>query len=389
MPALRIAVVAGEPSGDMLAAGMIKAIRKRYPDAIIEGIGGQHMQAEGFSSLFDMETLSVMGLVEVLSRLPSILKLKRELLQHFEKYPPDVYVGVDAPDFNLRIEKHIKRKGIPTVHYVSPTIWAWRENRIVNIAKAVNKVMGIFPFEQQVYDKHQVPFSYVGHTLADTIPMSPDKALARQSFNISDQQTILGILPGSRRREVATLLPIFLKTFEKLWAENPNLQALIPAANTHRYKEIAHIIADTALSSPQVKKQIFLVEGQSRNVMIASDSLLLASGTVTLEAMLCKRPMVVAYKMSALTFKIMERLYKQDFFSLPNILANERLVPELLQQDVNADTLSTLLLPLLNNPPTQLIEKFIELHHSLRCNADTKAAETVLSMISQTRLSTC
>jgi lipid-A-disaccharide synthase len=389
MPELRIAVVAGEPSGDVLAAGMIKAIRQRYPDAIIEGVGGQYMQAEGFSSLFDMETLSVMGLVEVLSRLPAIYRLKRELLKHFEKHPPDVYVGIDAPDFNLRVETQLKRKGIPTVHYVSPTIWAWRENRIVNIAKAADKVMGIFPFEQQVYDKHKVPFSYVGHTLADLIPISPDKARARQSLNLSAEHTFLGILPGSRRREVATLLPPFLKTFEKLLLDKPNLFALIPAANAHRHQEILQIISNTDFCPSHVKKQIIVIEGQSRDTMIASDALLLASGTVTLEAMLCKRPMVVAYKISALTYKIMERLYKQDYFSLPNILANKALVPELLQQNVNADTLSSLLLPWLNHPPTELIDTFNELHHLLRCNADEKAAETVLSMIRQERLSAC
>ncbi|MBO1254091.1 lipid-A-disaccharide synthase [Alteromonas sp. 5E99-2] len=381
MTTLRIAVVAGEASGDVLAAGMIRALRKKYPNAIIEGIGGHHMQAEGFTSLFDMETLSVMGLVEVLGRLPSILKLKRDLLTHFEQHPPDVYVGVDAPDFNLRIETALKSKGIPTIHYVSPTVWAWREKRIFKIAKAADLVMGVFPFEKQVYDKYKVPFTFVGHTLADAIDIQPDPLNARKQLSLSAETTYLGVLPGSRRREVATLLPVFIKTMVRLLEQQPHLEFVIPAANEYRYSEIENLLNNVELTPTSLRKKVTLVQGQSREVMIASNALLLASGTASLEGMLCKKPMVVAYKMSWLTHKIMQRLYIPRFFSLPNILANQELVPELLQEDVNEEKLSTLLAPWLQQAPNHLLATFKDLHTSLKCNADEAAAQAVLGKI--------
>lgn len=378
---LRIAVVAGEASGDVLAAGMVRELRQRYPEAIIEGIGGRHMQAEGFDSLFDMETLSVMGLVEVLGRLRQIVQLKRKLLSYFEANPPDVYVGVDAPDFNLRIEKELKQRGIPTVHYVSPTVWAWREKRIHKIGRATSLVMGIFPFEQQIYDKYGLPFQFVGHSLADDIPIQPDKIGARRLLDVDQNTSILGVLPGSRKREITTLLPVFLKTMQSILDKKPNVHFLIPAANQYRFEEIQAMLNDQNLCGEALKQHIKLVDGKSREVMIASDALLLASGTASLEGMLCKRPMVVGYKMSALTNIIMRRLYKPAYFALPNILANRLLVPELLQEDVNPKTLSELLLPWLEHPPEGLIGQFIELHEKLKCDADARAAEAVLSVI--------
>ena len=235
---IRIGMVAGEPSGDILAAGMVAELKRQYPDAIIEGIGGPNMIDAGFHSLFDMETLSVMGLVEVLAHLPAILKVKKQLLAHFEQNPPDIFVGVDAPDFNLRVEKALKARGIKTMHYVSPTVWAWREKRIHKIAKAANRVLGLFPFEQQVYDKYNVPYTFVGHTMADAIALEPDQSAARQVLGVDSKAPVLAVLPGSRRGEVDTLLPVFLETIEAIHAKRSDIQFLIPAANEYRLAQI-------------------------------------------------------------------------------------------------------------------------------------------------------
>jgi lipid-A-disaccharide synthase len=373
---LRIAMVAGEPSGDVLAAGMVAELKRLYPDAIIEGIGGPNMQAQGFHSLFDMETLSVMGLVEVLSHLPAILKVKKALLAYFSDNPPDIFVGIDAPDFNLRVEKELKSNGIKTIHYVSPTIWAWREKRVHKIAKAAGRVLGLFPFEQQVYDKYDVPYTFVGHTMADSIALTPDQQASRNTLNLPIDKAVLAVLPGSRRGEVDTLLPIFIETMEKIAAQRPDIEFVIPAANTHRLEQINGMLKEANNASERLP--IHVTEGTSRDAMIASNVILLASGTATLEAMLCKRPMVVAYKLSPITYKIMQRLYKAPFFALPNLLANEALVPELLQEDVNPDTLSQHALTYFDSDNTDLISRFTDLHHTLKCNADKTAAQAVV-----------
>jgi len=359
-----------------LAAGMVAQLKRQYPDAIIEGIGGAHMQAQGFHSLFDMETLSVMGLVEVLAHLPAILKVKKQLLAHFDKHPPDIFVGIDAPDFNLRVEKALKAKGIKTIHYVSPTVWAWREKRIHKIAKAANRVLGLFPFEQQVYDKYQVPYTFVGHTMADAIAITPNQADARHALSLPVTGPLLAVLPGSRRGEVDTLLPVFLETIEAIHHARPDISFVIPAANSHRFLQIKAALqeADDALN----RLPIHLTEGTSRDAMLASDVILLASGTATLEAMLCKRPMVAAYKLAPLTYKIMQRIYKAPFFTLPNLLANEAIIPELLQDDVNAHNMSEHLLSYFESDNSALISRFTELHHTLKCNADKTAAHAVV-----------
>ncbi|RDV24434.1 lipid-A-disaccharide synthase [Alteromonas aestuariivivens] len=377
---LRIGIVAGEPSGDVLAAGLIAALKRRYPDAIIEGIGGDHMQAAGCHSLFDMETLSVMGLVEVLSHLPSILKVKKQLVAHFIANPPDVFVGVDAPDFNLRVEKELKAHGIKTVHYVSPTVWAWREKRIHKIAAATNRVLGLFPFEQQVYDKYQVPYRFVGHTMADLIPLQPDKLAARQNLGLSEDKPVLAVLPGSRGGELKVLLPVFVETIHQLRAQLTDCEFVIPAANQYRFDTIQAYLKEHAGELLE-NQTLHLVLGQARDAMIASDVILLASGTATLEAMLCKRPMVAAYKLSALTHKMMQRLYKAPYFTLPNLLAGERLIPELLQDDVEPENLVAHLLPLFTSNNEALLARFTELHLALKQGADERAADAVIEVV--------
>ena len=377
---LRIGVVAGEPSGDVLAAGMIAEIKRLHPDAIIEGIGGTNMQAAGCRSLFDMETLSVMGLVEVLSHLPAILKVKKALLAHFEQYPPDVFVGVDAPDFNLRVEKALKARGIPTVHYVSPTVWAWREKRIHKIKAAVNRVLGLFPFEQTVYDKYDVPYTFVGHTMADAVALAPDQADVRATLALADDKPVLAVLPGSRRGEVATLLPVFVDTMKLIRKRLPDCQFVIPAVNDYRMAEIDSYLSehcDAALPCNAIK----LLQGQSREAMIASDTILLASGTATLEAMLCKRPMVAAYKLAPMTYRMMQWLYKAPYFALPNLLANKRLIPELLQEEVNPENLCEHVMHYFQSDNTDLIRKFTAIHSTLKCDADKTSAKAVLGEI--------
>lgn len=382
---LKIAVVAGEASGDVLAAGMIKQIQAVYPNAIFEGIAGPNMLAQGCTTLFDMEELSVMGLVEVLSRIRRLLHIRKTVFEHFRDNPPDVYIGVDAPDFNLPLEKKLKKLGIKTVHYVSPTVWAWRENRIFGIGEATNLVLSIFPFEKTVYEKHGFPCQYVGHTMADDIPVRPDKHAARQALGKQDLLTakrVLAVLPGSRGGEVNMLLDIFLQSVAKVTDSLGELHVVIPAVNQIRKQQIEQKIEDFKASeyySEKITIDVFL--GQSRDCMIAADTILLASGTASLEAMLCKRPMLVAYRLKWLTHQLMKVMYKPNYFALPNILADKQIVPELLQEQVNPDTISEYLLEMLNNPEESMPTEFDQLHEILRQNADQQAAKAVLALV--------
>ncbi len=380
---LKVGIVAGETSGDILAAGLIKQFKKHYPNAQFVGIAGPKMQDQGCVSLFDMEELSVMGLVEVLSRIRRLIFVRKSILQHFTANPPDVFIGVDAPDFNLNLELKLKKLGIKTVHYVSPTVWAWREKRIFKIAKATNLVLSIFPFEKALYDKYNMPCVFVGHTMADDIAIEPCQKTARQALKVAEQDTVLAVLPGSRKREVDSLLAVFMQSCELLSQSIPNLKVLIPVVNRQRKAQVDEYLAEY---KPQL--DIRIVIGHARDVMIASDAVLLASGTATLEAMLCKRNMVSAYKLSNITYQMMKWLYKAKYFSLPNLLADEKLIPELLQDQVEANNISRLLLPMLQNkdaPEQQrLINKFTSIHHSLKKDADVQAALAVAQLVEAT-----
>ena len=380
---LRIGLVVGETSGAILALGMVKQILAVHPHCQIEGIGSEALNKLGMRSLFNMNELSVMGLIEVIKHLPRLLHIRKTIVNHFLDNPPDVFIGVDAPDFNLRVEAKLKAAGIPTVHYVSPTIWAWREKRIHKIAKATNLVLGVFPFEQAIYDKYQLPYKFVGHTMADNVPLVANQEQARASLGLSDdidaQTPVLALLPGSRAREIESLLDIFLATFERLYQDQPTLRAIIPAVNSERQQQIEQIVQSKAY-----KHAIVITRAPARDVMIAANAILLASGTAALEAMLCKRPMVVAYIMSGITHMIMKRMYKPAYFSLPNILANELLVPEFLQEQVNATNLAEQLKRVWqqDSETTQaIIEKFTQIHESLKCNADVQSANAVLHLI--------
>ncbi|ELJ8714739.1 lipid-A-disaccharide synthase [Vibrio cholerae] len=373
---LRIGIVVGELSGDTLGEGFIKAIRARYPDAEFVGIGGPKMNALGCQSLFDMEELAVMGLVEVLGRLPRLLKVKAELVKYFTANPPDVFVGIDAPDFNLRLELSLKQAGIKTVHYVSPSVWAWRQNRIHGIAAATHLVLAFLPFEKAFYDKFNVPCEFIGHTLADSIPLASDKLAARQLLGLDEQRRWLAVLPGSRGSEMKMLAEPFIATCQKLQARYPDLGFVVALVNAKRRAQFEQIWQQVA---PELN--FVLVDDTARNVITAADAVMLASGTVALECMLLKRPMVVGYRVNAFTAFLAKRLLKTPYVSLPNILAGEELVKELLQDHCTVDNLYHEVSRLLESDNQALMDKFTEMHQWIRKDADQQAAQAVLHLI--------
>ncbi|HFG1778931.1 TPA: lipid-A-disaccharide synthase [Vibrio cholerae] len=373
---LRIGIVVGELSGDTLGEGFIKAIRARYPDAEFVGIGGPKMNALGCQSLFDMEELAVMGLVEVLGRLPRLLKVKAELVKYFTANPPDVFVGIDAPDFNLRLELSLKQAGIKTVHYVSPSVWAWRQNRIHGIAAATHLVLAFLPFEKAFYDKFNVPCEFIGHTLADSIPLASDKLAARQLLGLDEQRRWLAVLPGSRGSEMKMLAEPFIATCQKLQARYPDLGFVVALVNAKRRAQFEQTWQQVA---PELN--FVLVDDTARNVITAADAVMLASGTVALECMLLKRPMVVGYRVNAFTAFLAKRLLKTPYVSLPNILAGEELVKELLQEHCTVDNLYHEVSRLLDNDNHALMSKFTEMHQWIRKDADQQAAQAVLNLI--------
>ncbi|EGQ7789208.1 lipid-A-disaccharide synthase [Vibrio cholerae] len=373
---LRIGIVVGELSGDTLGEGFIKAIRARYPDAEFVGIGGPKMNALGCQSLFDMEELAVMGLVEVLGRLPRLLKVKAELVKYFTANPPDVFVGIDAPDFNLRLELSLKQAGIKTVHYVSPSVWAWRQNRIHGIAAATHLVLAFLPFEKAFYDKFNVPCEFIGHTLADSIPLASDKLAARQLLGLDEQRRWLAVLPGSRGNEMKMLAEPFIATCQKLQARYPDLGFVVALVNAKRRAQFEQAWQQVA---PELN--FVLVDDTARNVITAADAVMLASGTVALECMLLKRPMVVGYRVNAFTAFLAKRLLKTPYVSLPNILAGEELVKELLQEHCTVDNLYHEVSRLLESDNQALMDKFTEMHQWIRKDADQQAAQAVLHLI--------
>jgi|TARA_R100000049_G_scaffold5363_1_gene16144 lipid-A-disaccharide synthase len=377
-----IAIIAGEASGDILGAGLIRSLRKRYPKARFVGIGGDEMIAEGFHSLVPMERLSVMGLVEVLGRIRELFSIRARLLDYFFTTPPDVVIGIDSPDFTLAIERRCREAGIPSVHYVSPSVWAWRQKRIFKIAKSVDLMLTLFPFEARFYEEHNVPVAFVGHPLADRIPMQPDTGAARKALGLNLDQPVLAVLPGSRGGEVERLGTLFLEASRWLQERRPDIQLVIPCVNRDREKQVEGLV-----EALEVKLPVTLVRGRSREVMAASDVVLLASGTATLEAMLLKRPMVVGYRLSNLSYKLLSRLVKVPWVALPNLLAQQGLVPELLQDDATPEALGAAVLERMENTEEreQLQQAFTELHESLRQNADERAATAISELMERRR----
>lgn len=381
---LTIALVAGEISGDILGAGLIRQLKSHYPNARFIGIAGPKMLAEGCETLVDMEELSVMGLAEVVRYLPRLLKIRKKVIQTMLREKPDVYIGIDAPDFNLDVELKLKANGIKTIHYVSPSVWAWRQNRIHKIAKATHQVLAFLPFEKAFYDKFNVPCRFVGHTMADAIPLKPNRVEACQFLNIDPTQRYLAILVGSRGSEVEFLAEPFLKTALLLKAQFPDLQFLVPLVNEKRRQQFEAIKARVAQDLA-----IHLIDGNARQVLMAAQATLLASGTAALEAMLCKSPMVVGYKMKPLTYLLAKRLVKTDYISLPNLLANEMLVPEMIQENCEPALLAEKLAVYLSDAESAvknrhvLIQRFTDLHQQIQCDADKQAAQAVIDLLEE------
>ncbi|MGO0706870.1 lipid-A-disaccharide synthase [Pseudomonas fluorescens] len=372
MATLRIALVAGEASGDILGAGLMRALKAQHPAVEFIGVGGPLMQAEGLTSYFPMERLSVMGLVEVLGRLRELLARRKLLIKTLIEEQPDVFIGIDAPDFTLNIELKLRQAGIKTVHYVSPSVWAWRQKRVLKIREGCDLMLTLLPFEARFYEEKGVPVRFVGHTLADAIPLQADRAAARAELGLPDGP-LVALMPGSRGGEVGRLGALFFDAAERLQAQKPGIRFVLPCASPQRRAQIETLLEGRSLP-------LTLLDGQSHLALAACDAVLIASGTATLEALLYKRPMVVAYRLAPLTFWILKRMVKSPYISLPNLLAQRLLVPELLQDDATPDALAQTLLPLIDGGEEQT-RGFDDIHRTLRRDASNQAADAVLTLI--------
>ncbi|MFT5395336.1 MAG: lipid-A-disaccharide synthase [Gammaproteobacteria bacterium] len=375
---VRIGIVAGEASGDMLGAGLIKELEKKTEALSIVGIGGIKLVTAGMKVLYPMERLSVMGITEVAGRYFELKNIRDNLLKYFIQHPPDIFIGIDAPDFNLWLEKELRKAGIKTVHYVSPSVWAWREYRVKKIRMAADLVLSLFPFEAAIYNKYGVPNRYVGHPLADNITSTPNISAARLDLNIPREKIVIALLPGSRLSEIKRIASPLLKAAVLSKTKNPNLyfiSGLIDEKALNYFTEIKNKVA------PELELNISV--GNTHRIMESADFIMLASGTATLEAMLFNKPMVVAYKLSFLTHLIVKLLAKIPYASLPNILAGKMLVPECLQSRCTPEILSSELNNLLasDEQTDQMKMEFSELSVQLKKNADLQAADAILELL--------
>jgi lipid-A-disaccharide synthase len=372
---VRIGIVAGEASGDLLGSHLIQALKQKRPDIEFVGIAGPKMISAGAKSLFPMERLSVRGYVEVLKHLYGLLKLRKQLLNHYLNDPPSLFIGIDAPDFNFWLEKKLKQKGIKTIHYVSPSIWAWRPGRIHDIKKSVTQILALFPFESEIYQAANIPVAYVGHPLADMLPIEPDVTAARNVLKLDASALIIAMLPGSRQSEVKQHASLFVQTAKHIYESHPQVQFLVPLITRETRKIFELAIFNEAQSLP-----IQILFGHAHDAMEAADIVIVASGTATLEAALLKKPMVITYRMSKLSWQILKRMRLQPYVGLPNILAGKFVVPELLQEECTPEKVAETTIKLVQD--TQYLEEirneFTKIHHSLRQNTAEKAALAIL-----------
>ena len=334
---MKLGLLAGEASGDILGASLVSELHQRHPDLSLSGIGGPLLIEQGLASLYPMDRLAVMGLVEPLKRLPELLRIRADVFQQQSEWRPDCFIGIDSPDFNLTLERRLRQQGQTCAHLVSPSVWAWRPSRIKTIARSVDLMLCLLPFELDIYKRAGIPAVCVGHPLLEELANLPDKNAARAQLGLPSTTPVLAVLPGSRAGEVATLMDVFVPTLERLTAEQPELTFVIPAANGDRRSQIEKALENKRL-------QVTIVDGQGRLAMQAADAVLLASGTATLEAMLLRRPMVIAYRMAWLSWQILSRMATTRFVGLPNILAGREVVPELLQDAATPEALADALI---------------------------------------------
>ena len=377
--AVRIAMVAGEASGDQLASHLIRALRAKLPNAEFFGIGGPKMEGQGFKAWYPLEKLSVMGYVEVLRRYREISGIRKDLKRRLLADPPDVFIGVDAPDFNLWLEKALKQRGVPAIHYVSPSIWAWRGKRIHKIGASVSRILALFPFEPALYEKERIPVTYVGHPLADMLPLDDARSAARELLGLSPQLPVFALLPGSRQSELEHMADTFIETAKLIHEKQPEALFLVPMATRE-----TRLLFETALYRCNARElPVRMLFGHAHEAMAAADVVLVASGTATLEAALLKRPMVIAYKMASLSHRLMRRMGYLPYVGLPNILAGRFVVPEFIQDDATPENLAQALLNFLGDKATcaRIGEVFRDIHLQLRRNTAEKAACAVLDCL--------
>jgi lipid-A-disaccharide synthase len=384
-----IAILAGEDSGDQLGADLIVALPLRYPQARFVGIGGARMQREGFESWHDLHELSLFGFSEVISHLPRLLRLRKALVARLLQAEPAVVIGIDAPDFNLGVEQRLKQAGVLTVHYVSPSVWAWREKRAEKIGRSANRVLCLFPMEPAIYAKHGVDARFVGHPLADRFALVSDRVGARETLQLPQQAPVLAVLPGSRLSEVGRLGQVFIDAANRVAAAVPGLRVVIPAANPQVHARLKELLA----RGPRGEDAPQLLDGHAHEAMLAADVILLASGTATLEAMLAKRPMVVGYRVAPLSYRIARalKMLKTDVYALPNILARATglgdglLVPELMQDDCTAENLAAAVLALFKDSERRsaIVAAFEQLHKALRGGLEGHAGDRAAAAIAE------
>jgi lipid-A-disaccharide synthase len=372
---LHIGIAACEPSGDLLGSELIQALRTKYSQLEFSGIAGPKMRAAGCEAVIRTEQLSIMGLIEVLSQLRRLLKLRKQIIRYFLDNPPDIFIGIDSPDFNFGVEQCLKKSGIPIVHYVSPSIWAWRENRVKRIAGCVDLMLTLLPFEKIFYQRHNIAVEYVGHPLADTIPENQDRSAARNKLGIDRARPCIAFLPGSRVSEIKRMLPVFIKTMQYCQQKKPLLSFVMPVAMPQLSTYIRQQIPSGL--------DLHLVDGNAQTTMVAANVALVASGTATLECLLVKRPMVVTYIMHPVSFYLANRLLTVPYVSLPNNLAGKKIVPEYLQRSATANTLGKSLLELLDNADLQRVQTdcFYSIHKELKKSASSRAAEIILEKV--------
>ncbi|WP_332851629.1 lipid-A-disaccharide synthase [Duganella sp. S19_KUP01_CR8] len=376
---LSVALVAGEPSGDLLAARLLSGLRPHLPEARFHGIGGEHMIAQGFESHWPMDKLTVRGLLAVIPRYREIKGIQNQLRDQLLAERPAAFIGADYPGFNLGLEEQLKAAGIPTIHYIGPQIWAWRGGRIKKIIRAVSHMLVVFPFEEEIYRQAGVPVTYVGHPLAELIPLTPDVAGARRALGIPEDANVVTIMPGSRMSEIKYNTVAFITAARLLKQRDRTLRFVAPMAGERQRQYFLELVAQAGLQDVEVQ----LLDGQSHTAIAAADAVLVASGTASLEVALFKKPMVIAYRMMELEWQILRHFGYQPWIGLPNILAREFLVPELLQNAANPEALAEAMWKQLSDAPhrLRLTERFTDMHHSLLRNSAVESAAAVLKVI--------